>query len=46
MRKHTRIQILCVNNSSNNDKNNHNIHIITDKDYKSDFNKSCKHLKN
>ena len=46
MRKCTRIQILCANNFNNNDKNNHDIHIITDEDYESDFNKSCKHSKN
>ena len=46
MRKCTRIQILHANNSSNNDKNNYNIYIITDEDYESDFNKSYKHSKN
>ena len=46
MRKHIRIQILCVNNSSNNDKSNHDVHIITDENYESDSDKSCKHLKN
>ena len=45
-RKHTRIQILHINNSSNNDKNDHNVHIITDEDYKFNFDKSCKYLKN
>ena len=46
MRKHIRIQILCINNSSNNDKNNHNVHIIIDEDYKSDSDKLHKHSKN
>ena len=46
VRKHTKIQILCTSSSSNNNKSNYNVHIITDKDYKSDFDKSHKHLKN
>ena len=46
MRKHTRIQILHINNFNNNDKNDHDVHIITDEDYKFNFNKSCKHSKN
>ena len=45
-RKHTRIQILCASNFSDNNKSNHDVHIITDKDYKSDSDKSCKCLKN
>ena len=46
MRKHTRIQILHVNSFNDNNKNNHNVHIIIDEDYKSDSNKSCKCSKN
>ena len=46
MKKHIKIQILHASNSSNNNKNNYNIHIITDKNYESDFNKSYKHSKN
>ena len=45
-RKHIRTQILHVNNSSNNDKSDYNIHIITDEDYKFNSDKSHKHLKN
>ena len=45
-RKHIRIQILHASNFSNNDKNNHDIHIITDENYESDSDKSCKHSKN
>ena len=46
MRKHTKIQILYANNFNNNDKSDHNIHITTDEDYESDFDKSCKCSKN
>ena len=46
MRKYTKIQILCVNNFNNNNKNNHDIHIIIDEDYEFDSNKSCKYSKN
>jgi len=46
VRKYTRIQILHASNSSNNNKSDHNVHIITDEDYKSDFDKSHKHSKN
>ena len=45
-KKHARIQILHASSFNNNDKSNHNVHIITDKDYKSDFNRSHKHSKN
>ena len=46
VRKCTRTQILCANSFNDNDKSDHDVHIITDEDYESDFNKSCKHLKN
>ena len=46
LRKCTRIYALHANSSSNNDKSDHNIHIITDEDYKSDSDKSHKYLKN
>ena len=46
MRKHTRTQILHTSNFSNNDKSDHNIHIIIDKDYESDSDRSCKCSKN
>ena len=46
VRKCIKIQILHINNFNNNNKSNHNVHIITDKNYKFNFNKSCKHLKN
>ena len=46
VRKHIKTQILHANNFNNNDKNDYNVHIITNEDYKSDFNKSCKHSKN
>ena len=45
VRKCTRAQTLHASNSSDNDKSNHNIHIITD-DYESDLNRFCKHSKN
>ena len=45
-KKHTRTQILCASSSSNNDKSDHNVHITTDEDYKSDFNRLYKHSKN
>ena len=45
-RKCIKIQILCASNFNNNDKNDHDVHIITDEDYKFNFNKSCKHSKN
>ena len=40
------IQILCTNNFNNNDKNNHNVHIIIDENYESDSDKSHKYSKN
>ena len=46
VRKHIRIQILHINNFSNNDKNNHDVHITIDENYKSDSDKSYKHSKN
>ena len=46
MRKHIRIQILCINNFNDNNKSNHDVYIIIDEDYKSDSDKSCKHSKN
>ena len=46
MRKCTRIQTLHVSSSNNNNKSDHDIHIITDEDYESDFDKSCKYSKN
>jgi len=46
MRKYTRTQILHASNFSNNDKNNHNIYIITDEDYEFNSDRSHKHLKN
>ena len=46
MRKHTRIQVLHINNSSNNNKSDYNVHIITDENYKSDSDKSHKCSKN
>ena len=45
-RKHTRIQILCASNSNNNDKSDHDVHIITDEDYEFNFDKLCKYSKN
>ena len=45
-RKHTRIQVLCTNSSSDNDKSNHDVHITTDEDYESDSDRSCKCSKN
>ena len=46
MRKCTRIQTLCANNFNNNNKSDHDIYIITDEDYKSDSDRSCKCSKN
>ena len=46
VRKCTKIQILHVNNFSDNNKSNYNVHITIDEDYESDSDKSCKHLKN
>ncbi len=46
LRKCTRIYALHANSSSNNDKNDHNVHIIINEDYESDSDKSCKHSKN
>ena len=45
-RKCVRMYVLYTNNFNNNDKNDHNVHIITDEDYKFNSDKSCKHLKN
>ena len=46
MRKHTRTQILHANSFNDNDKNDHDVHIIIDENYESDSDKSCKHSKN
>ena len=46
MTKCIKIQILHINNFNNNNKNDYDVHIITDKNYESDSDKSCKHLKN
>ena len=45
-RKHTRIQILHASNFNDNDKNDYNIYIIIDENYKSDFDRLHKYLKN
>ena len=47
MWKHTRIQVLCASNSSEDNKTDYNIHTTTDdEDYESDSDRFCKHLKN
>ena len=47
MWKCTRTQVLCANNSSENDKTDHNVHTITDdEDYEFDFDRSHKCSKN
>ena len=46
MRKCIRIQILHASNFNNNDKSNHDVHIIIDKNYEFNFDKSHKHSKN
>ena len=46
LKKYAKIQTLYASSSSNNDKSDHNIHIITDKDYKSDSDRLYKHSKN
>ena len=46
VRKCTRTQIVHASNFSNNNKSNHDIHIIIDEDYESDFDRSHKHSKN
>ena len=46
VRKHTRIQILHASSLNNNNKSDHDVHIIIDEDYKSDSDKSYKYLKN
>ena len=45
-RKHARMYALCASNSSDNDKNDHNVHIIIDEDYEFNSDKSCKCSKN
>ena len=37
---------LYVSNLSDNNKNDHNINIITDENYEFNFDKSCKYSKN
>ena len=46
LKKHARTQTLCASSSSDNNKSDHNVHIITDDDYESDSDKSCKCSKN
>ena len=46
MKKHIRIQILHTSNFNNNNKNNHDVHIIIDENYKFNFNKLYKYSKN
>ena len=45
MRKHIKIQTLCTNNSSDNDKNDHDVHITTN-NYEFNSDRLCKHSKN
>ena len=45
-RKCTRIQILHASNFNDNDKSDHDVHIIINENYKSDSDKSHKCLKN
>ena len=45
-RKCIKIQILHASNFNDNNKSDHDVHIITNKNYKFDFNRSCKHSKN
>ena len=45
-KKHIKTYTLYINSSNNNDKSDHNIHIIINEDYESDSDKSCKHSKN
>ena len=46
LKKHTRTQTLCASSSNNNDKSDYNVYIITDDDYKSDFDRFHKYSKN
>ena len=46
VRKHTRIQILHVSNFNDNNKNNHDVHIIINEDYEFNSDKLYKHSKN
>ena len=46
VRKSIKTQILHTSSSSNNDKSNHDVHITTDEDYKSDSDKLYKCSKN
>ena len=39
MKKCIRIQILCASSSSDNDKSDHDVHIIIDENYEFDFDK-------
>ena len=45
-KKHARMYALHASNSNDNDKNDHNVHIITDKDYKFNSDKLHKCSKN
>ena len=45
-KKHARIYALHTSSFNDNDKNDYNVHIITDENYESDSDRSCKHSKN
>ncbi len=45
-KKCAKMYALYVSNLSDNNKNDHNIHIITDENYEFNFNRLCKCSKN